>query len=152
MKVFAMTPISDISKIYASFFQRSIAWIIDSFIIGLCGYSVINNDENIIINTLIQLIPISYFLIFWTFRGATPGMIIMKIRVVNEKDLKNITFTQGAVRYLGLLLSAILMLGFIWILFDKKNKGFHDYMANTIVVKNKEFSLFENEIKEAEHI
>ncbi len=79
-------------------------------------------------------------------------MIIMKIRVVNEKDLKNITFTQGAVRYLGLLLSAILMLGFIWILFDKKNKGFHDYMANTIVVKNKEFSLFENEIKEADNV
>lgn len=147
-----MTSISDISKIYASFFQRSIAWIIDSFIIGLCGFSIINNDENMIINTLIQLIPISYFLIFWTFRGATPGQIIMKIRVLNEKDLKNITFTQGAVRYLGLLLSSILMLGFIWILFDKKNKGLHDHMAKTIVVKDEELTLFENEVKEADHI
>ncbi len=41
------------------------------------------------------------------------------------------------VKYLGYYLSAIpLLLGFVWVAFDKRKQGFHDKLAGTFVVRD----------------
>ena len=60
----------------------------------------------------------------------------MHIRVISEEEGGTIDFVGGIVRLFGYFVSAfVFYLGFIWILFDKRKRGWHDMMAGTIVVK-----------------
>jgi uncharacterized RDD family membrane protein YckC len=45
---------------------------------------------------------------------------------------------QSLVRYFGYFASCIpLFAGFIWIAFDRRKQGWHDKMANTVVVRQR---------------
>ena len=83
----------------------------------------------------VLLLLCSYFILFWFFaHGATPGMMLTKIRVI-QSNRSNILFGQSVMRYIGFILSTLpLFLGFIWVLFDKKNQGWHDKIAKTFVI------------------
>jgi len=46
------------------------------------------------------------------------------------------TIKQFLLRFLGyMVVSFTLGIGFIWIIFDRRKQGWHDKMANTVVVK-----------------
>ena len=46
------------------------------------------------------------------------------------------TLTQLVIRYLGYFVSTIpLGLGLLWVGFDRRKQGWHDKMANTVVVR-----------------
>ncbi|HAS04238.1 MAG TPA: RDD family protein [Dehalococcoidia bacterium] len=88
----------------------------------------------ILFNLITLIIVIGYFVIFWAWRGQTPGKIVMNIRVIRP-DSSDITFPVAFLRYLGYIISAVpLFFGFIWIAFDKQKQGFHDKIAGTFVV------------------
>ena len=60
----------------------------------------------------------------------------MHIRVVSEEDGGPIDAVAGIVRLFGYFVSAfVFYLGFVWILVDKRRRGWHDMMAGTIVVQ-----------------
>ena len=84
-----------------------------------------------------------YFSYFWLssyFYGATIGKKLFDLRVVDDKTGKKLTLGQAFIReVVGRFVSAVVFaLGFIWILFDEKRQGWHDKIANTIVVQDKE--------------
>lgn len=82
--------------------------------------------------------PLIYVLLFWRYKAATPGKIIVGIQVIDAKTGNNISIVKGLVRYLGYILSSLpLLLGFIWVGFDKKKQGWHDKIAGTYVVYTK---------------
>jgi uncharacterized RDD family membrane protein YckC len=82
------------------------------------------------------LFTASYFILFWTAIGQTPGKILLGVRIVGQ-DGKRISFLQAIIRYLGYLLSTLaLFLGFGWILIDNRRQGWHDKLARTFVVYN----------------
>jgi len=85
----------------------------------------------------ILLLQSLYFILFWAFaNGATPGMMLLKIRIVQTNGSK-ILFGQSVIRYIGFILSTLpFFIGFIWIFFDEKNQGWHDKIAKTIVVSD----------------
>jgi uncharacterized RDD family membrane protein YckC len=87
----------------------------------------------------ILLLQFLYFILFWAFaNGATPGMMLLKISIVQTNG-SEITFGQSVIRYVGFILSILpLFLGFIWILFDEQNQGWHDKIAKTIVISEEE--------------
>jgi uncharacterized RDD family membrane protein YckC len=87
----------------------------------------------------ILLFQFLYFILFWAFaNGATPGMMLLKISIVQTNG-SEITFGQSVIRYVGFILSILpLFLGFIWILFDEQNQGWHDKIAKTIVISEEE--------------
>jgi uncharacterized RDD family membrane protein YckC len=83
-----------------------------------------------------QLITIVYFVGFWTWRGQTPGMMLLGLRVAREVDGSLPGLARSILRYVGYFISQLpLFLGFIWIAFDSRKQGWHDKIAGTVVVR-----------------
>lgn len=72
---------------------------------------------------------------FWSKKGATPGKMLFRCKVLNADNLQNITYKQGIVRFLSLPLSILpLLIGLFMIDFTKNRQSLHDKIAKTIVV------------------
>ena len=79
---------------------------------------------------------VGYFPYFWATSGQTPGMAIMKIKVVRDADGGPITAGAAILRLLGFWVSSIVFyIGFIWIFVDKRRRGWMDLIAGTIVIE-----------------
>ncbi len=81
-------------------------------------------------------VPALIVIIFWVFKSATPGKLILGLVIVDAKTGNKPTLWQFIFRYLGYFLSSIFLLGFIWVAFDRRKQGWHDKIAGTVVVKN----------------
>lgn len=82
------------------------------------------------------VVSLAYFPWFWARDGATPGMRMMGLRVVRDVDGGPITGGQAVLRLIGYWVSgAVFYLGYVWILIDKRRRGWHDLIAGTVVVK-----------------
>jgi len=89
-----------------------------------------------ILSTIAMFIGVIYFTFFFG-KGATPGMRIMNLELIKESGVSP-TYLTGFVRYIGMLVSAfVFFLGYIWILIDGSNQGWHDKLAGTYIVKEK---------------
>ncbi|MDX1528248.1 MAG: RDD family protein [Gammaproteobacteria bacterium] len=74
--------------------------------------------------------------VFWMARSATPGKMVFSAVIADAKTLGMPSKAQLIVRYLGYYLSMFgFMLGFLWIVFDKRKQGWHDKLAGTVVIK-----------------
>ena len=71
-------------------------------------------------------------------RGQSPGKIFGGIKIVRA-DGTDIGFGRGILREsIGKLISVlplVVPLGFLWALFDNTNQGWHDKIADTIVIR-----------------
>jgi len=69
-------------------------------------------------------------------RGTTPGKTLLGMRVIRE-DGRNAGFFIMLIReWIGKAISGmILSLGYLWILFDQDNQGWHDKLVSTYVVE-----------------
>lgn len=82
-----------------------------------------------------DLLPMALIVFFWVRYRGTPGKLLMDCQVVDAKTLENLRPSQAILRYLGYFLSLLpLGLGFLWIIWDKKRRGFHDLLARTVVI------------------
>ena len=83
-----------------------------------------------------KLLPAAYAVVFWHFRGATPGKSVFGLMVVDARSGTVPGFGQSLGRYLAYFVSALpLALGFLWIAFDSRKQGWHDKLAGTVVVR-----------------
>jgi uncharacterized RDD family membrane protein YckC len=63
-------------------------------------------------------------------------MRMMGLKVVRDVDGGPLSTGQAIIRLIGYWVSsAVLYLGFIWVLIDKRRRGWHDLIAGTVVVK-----------------
>ena len=90
------------------------------------------------------LFIILFFLFIWIYpiyffgKGQTIGMEIMRIKLCKTDGTYPIGYWDGFVRCIGMSISgAVFYLGYLWILIDKNNQGWHDKIADTYVVKVK---------------
>lgn len=119
-----------------------VSWIAVSFsLAGAFGsppsnFAVIQRlVSNPIILAVAGIVKVAYFVGFWTWRGQTPGKMVLGIKVIRT-DSSPITLGHAFLRYLGYIVSAIILyIGFIWIAFDSRKQGIHDKIADTYVVK-----------------
>jgi uncharacterized RDD family membrane protein YckC len=136
---------------YAGVVSRGIAFLIDlalavllatigfDFVVSLLSaigvaHATVTFSANAI--AYIILVPVvfaAYCAISWVLAGRTPGMFLLGVRVVRP-DGQSLRPFRSVVRALAYWISAILMLGFIWIMFDERRQGFHDKIAGTFVV------------------
>ncbi|PIE45306.1 MAG: RDD family protein [Gammaproteobacteria bacterium] len=143
---------------YATFAQRLIAMVIDSVIFSIILSPLFNllfNEQKLtqeqaeeILQTqgfiglidpkemMIQQIVVLVITVFFWFRySGTPGKRLLKLKIVDATSGKSLTLLQSVVRYLGYFISSFPMgLGFLWVLFDKKNQAWHDKFANSVVI------------------
>jgi uncharacterized RDD family membrane protein YckC len=84
---------------------------------------------------LMAAIAIGYFTYFFG-KGQTPGMKLVEIKLIRTDGVEPIGYKKGFFRWVGMEISGmVLLLGYIWILIDKKKQGWHDKIAGTYVVK-----------------
>lgn len=75
-----------------------------------------------------------YFTVLFATTGQTVGMYILGVRVVRSNG-EPMTVWRGFLRWVGYFASALpLGLGFFWIFVNDQRRGFHDIMADTVVV------------------
>jgi uncharacterized RDD family membrane protein YckC len=83
------------------------------------------------------VLPAVGVVIFWIARQATPGKMVLSLRIVDATTHAPLSKLQAIIRYLGYYVSIFgLMLGFLWIAFDPRKQGWHDKLAGTVVIRD----------------
>jgi len=102
-----------------------------AFLERSCEFSLVNSVINFIL-------PFLAVMFLWKSKGATPGKMLIKATIVDEKTLQSPSTKQLFIRYWAYLLSALpLMLGYFWAGWDKKKQTWHDKLAHTVVIQPK---------------
>jgi len=79
-----------------------------------------------------------YFVAFWSATGQTPGMRVMRVRVVAASKAP-LSVPRSIVRFVGLIVAVIpLFAGFLPVLFDARRRGLHDFISGTVVIQAKD--------------
>ena len=93
-----------------------------------------------ILSLIGALIGVFYSIYFIGKKGATPGKKLMKIRVVN-KDTKEVPGILKAFlrEIVGKFVSSVFFfLGYLWAVWDKEKQTWHDKIAGTIVIDDRQ--------------
>lgn len=73
----------------------------------------------------------------WVNFLGTPGKLLLGCQVVDADTFEVMTVRQAVIRFLSYSVSMLpFMLGFLWIAWDPRKQGFHDKIANTVVLYN----------------
>ena len=137
---------------YVGFWKRFLAALLDVFLILLITLPFLfliygsdfvqdsaedasNSSFDILVN---YILPAFVTILLWKYFQATPGKMVFKATIVDKITGGKPSLGQLIIRYLGYIVSmGPIGFGFIWIAFDKKKQGFHDKLANTVVVQPK---------------
>ena len=136
---------------YAGFWIRVGASLIDLVLLLMVtlpltlmiyGSDTVWNSEDIILGPADFLInyslPFFATIIFWMYKSATPGKMVLHLKVLDEATGGKLTIGQSIGRYFAYIPAMLIfMLGIFWIAWDKKKQGWHDKLAKTVVVRNK---------------
>ena len=87
-------------------------------------------------NVMQTLILSLYFGVCWHVWSATPGKMLLRMKIVDAETGAPMSDRQIMIRLAGYGVSAFFaMIGFFWIHIDKRRQGWHDKMAGTVVVR-----------------
>ena len=138
----------------AGFGLRYGAWMFDflitliaimmfTFIVTAVSHSSILNYDNsnrslLLVALLTVLLFVLNFVVLAGSNGQSAGMRILGIYIVRV-DGRPFTIKDAAMRHLvGYPLSTVaFFLGFLWMLWDPRQQGWHDKIARTLVVMSK---------------
>ena len=117
----------------ASIGRRVAAALLDLVLIGVIFF---------FLGRWFPLIAVLYFTAMWRWKGTTIGGILLRLKVVRT-DGRPLNLAVALVRALSTCFSiVVLLLGFIWIAWDREKQAWHDKIAGTIVVRMpRDFSL-----------
>ncbi len=81
------------------------------------------------------VISIGYFVYFWG-QGQTLAMRLFSLRVADANTGQPIGMGRAGLRYVGYIISVLVCyIGLIWAAFDARKQGWHDKIANTVVLQ-----------------
>ncbi|EDP59551.1 RDD family protein [Vibrio sp. AND4] len=145
----APTKMSDLYE-YSGFWPRVGASLIDTVIIctltypilvAVYGWAYFESDDLVqgVTDLMLSWIfPLLAIIGFWLYRQATPGKIAISARIVDAKTGEKPTLRQCTIRYLGYFIAGMpLGLGILWVAWDRRKQGWHDKLANTVVISEK---------------
>lgn len=141
--------VADQDVVYAGFWKRAAAAIIDSVIlsvvVGLCGelFGVILSDLAgggefaTAITTALCTIGLNALYFAWfhsTFNYATPGKMAIGIKVVRSHG-EPISFLRALARFFAAMLSTLtFFIGYLMAAFTARKQSLHDVICDTVVV------------------
>ena len=142
-------PPTDHAPRYVGFWLRFWAFVVDSVVVTAIllpilwmafgkSYFEINPASRSPVGALIELVlPAAAVVLFWIYRSATPGKMIIHARIVDAQTGEPPGKLQCVIRYLGYYVSIFsLGIGFLWIAFDPRKQGWHDKIARTLVISD----------------
>jgi uncharacterized RDD family membrane protein YckC len=142
--------VSAIERMYAGIVSRTVALAIDAAALTI-GFAIASGVLGLILSLftavevsspgavlgaagLWSLVVATYFVLFWTLAGETPGMRLMALRVIDRAGDPP-RFGQALLRLIGMILAAIpFFAGYLLILVDDRRRGLQDMLAGTTVV------------------
>jgi uncharacterized RDD family membrane protein YckC len=131
---YAATGAVALTSARAGFWRRFAAAFIDGILLGIVSFIL----QSILGNTgsgLTLLIGIVYYTYFHGSTGQTPGDAALSIRVVDKDGGGSIGYGRAFVRWLVSIISGlVLLLGYLWMLWDSEKQTWHDKAANDVVV------------------
>ena len=144
---------------YAGFWMRFVAYLIDMIVIYSIA-SLLNTFSFGLLNKQLDfpilgeeslsyvIVMFAYFIWMTYFFSQTLGKMIMKIKVETNKGDKlgliDIVYRELVGRLLTIFL---LYIPYLAVAFTNKKKGLHDYIADTVVVKE-DFSKLRRQMNE----
>lgn len=133
---------------YAGFWIRVLAALIDTvllvmvtvpLLVVIFGAGAISGEEavggfwNLLLNYVFPAVAV---ILFWVYKSATPGKLVLNLVIIDARTGGKPGVGQLVGRYFAYYLSTLpLLLGFIWVGFDKRKQGWHDKLAGTVVIK-----------------
>jgi uncharacterized RDD family membrane protein YckC len=85
------------------------------------------------------VLPLLAMILLWRYRSATPGLMLLSARIVDASTLAPASVGKLSLRAVVLLvmwLFPILLIGVVWIAFDRRKQGWHDKAAKTVVIRS----------------
>jgi uncharacterized RDD family membrane protein YckC len=150
---------------YAGFWIRLVARLLDGLILGIpfgivfvvfaiAGGVFANNTSSssqdaqntaaaaafgggfLLLYVLALVIQVGYWIYFWGTSGSTLGMRLLHLRVVDANTGGPIGYARATVRFLmSIVNSWACYIGWIWVAFDPRKQGWHDKVANSVVLQ-----------------
>lgn len=136
--------------VYAGFWSRLWASIIDTILLSLVTYPLLISiygwtyfsDEAVLSGPadflLSWVLPTIGIILFWIYKSATPGKMAIHARIVDAQTGGQPSTGQMVGRYFAYFISALpLGLGILWVAFDSRKQGWHDKLAGTVVIRTR---------------
>jgi len=134
--------------IYAGFWIRFVAWLIDFVILFVVGMVVQLPFVSLLKSGQLELmlvwqgllslvetaISATYEGVFVSRFGATPGKMALDLKVVRP-DGGRVSLGRAVGRYFAKILSGLTVVGYIMVGFDAQKRGLHDMLCDTRVIK-----------------
>lgn len=134
--------------IYVGFWARTAASVIDSIwlygiiyviLYFILGKQVFTTDlaYSPVQGFFEYVVPIFVVMGFWIIKSATPGKMLLKMKIVDADTHEKVSGARLLLRYIAYFASMLpLFLGFMWVGWDKKKQGWHDKIARTVVIRS----------------
>ena len=129
---------------YAGFVDRTKAFITDLFmiytpILYFIAYIVLDGKEGFLGSTLAPFVAVMLYgiiyALFLSKSGQTPGKRAYEIKVVDALTQELIPFWRAFVRFVAFLLSAMTIVGLVYLLYNTKKQALHDIIAHTVEIE-----------------
>jgi len=151
--VYAGTPGSER---YAGFWIRVFANVLDGLLLAAInqallfatgGWRVFGGGEGLGLGAIALVLGSSGIVVagilppvviigFWIALGASPGKLMLRLRIVDEPTGGRPTAWQCIGRYFMALIGILCVgLGYLWIAIDPRKQGWHDKLVRTLVVR-----------------
>jgi uncharacterized RDD family membrane protein YckC len=139
-----MAAMADTTSMYAGFWRRVAAFLLDGLILGVVtlplnlafggddGYTAASSGVQSISTVLGWLY---YALMESSAKQATLGKMALGI-IVTDLEGRRIGFGKATGRYFAKILSFLILgIGFLMIAFTQRKQGLHDILAGTLVIR-----------------
>ena len=126
------------AMLYDSLLVIALLFIVTALFLPFTGGEAITPDRSVAVERVYQsvllLVVVLFFCLFWTWRGQTLGMLAWRLRV-ERSDGTLLTWRDALLRLGGACVSlAALGLGYFWIWIDRDRLAWHDRWSGTRVV------------------
>ena len=119
----------------AGFWRRFGAAFIDALVVDVVTYilAILLGNVGAVLGILVA---IGYYTYFHGTTGQTPGDAALSIRVIDADGGEPIGYGRAFIRWLVSLVSgAVILIGYLWMLWDGEKQTWHDKAARSYVVR-----------------
>jgi len=126
-------------EVYGGFWPRLGAFMVDVVIVMLIGILIVilwgawSEEWDNVVGWASLIV---YTTLFLAAYSTTPGKKLFGLKVIDAKTRSNLSFGKSLIRSLSYIVSSLFLgIGFLVIVFNKRKRGWHDSISNTVVIQ-----------------
>lgn len=146
-------PYGQMPRSLAGFWIRFGAALIDGILIAIVNVILALFLGNLVGQAISLLLSAGYFIYFHATQGQSLGQKAVSIKVIDEQTGELVDYGRAGIRWLvsqiatiasiilgptnplSGIIGLVMLIGYLWMLWDANNQTWHDKAAKTVVVK-----------------